>query len=162
MGTSLTGRTPIAKRMLGRPGRAACFGFVMLAGLLSTSAETSHTGSVKPLTSIKFEKDEDVACLQSALETGDPVSGPSTFILKAPPKCSVPWHYHTAGEQLIVIRGSVFTEMKGIPAAVLEAGGFAEMPGKELHQFSCQEKAECLIIVAFDKPYDIFWASEKH
>ena len=43
------------------------------------------TGAAKPLDSMPFAADQDVACLESALETGDPVSGPSTWILKAPP-----------------------------------------------------------------------------
>jgi hypothetical protein len=25
------------------------------------------------------------------------------------------------------------------------------------HQFSCQGKATCLMIIAFDRPYDIRW-----
>jgi dienelactone hydrolase len=162
MRASLTGCTPFLKRMLSGSGRSVFFVFLMLAGVQSAPSQVSHKGSARPLTTIKFEKDDDVACLQSALETGDPASGPSTFILKAPPKCLVPWHYHTAEEQLIVIRGAVLTEMKGIPPTVLEAGGFADMPGKEIHQFSCKEKQECILIVAFDRPYDIFWAPKSN
>src|SRR5262249_49959001 len=104
---------------------------------------------------------EDVKCLASALETGDASHGPSTFILKAPPGCIVPWHFHTAQEQVILIQGEAKMEMEGHPSATLRAGGFAVMPGKVPHQFSCVGNGPCLSTVVFDGPYDIFWLNKK-
>src|ERR1700719_3555749 len=69
-------------------------------------------------------------------------NGPSTHILSAPAKCNVPWHYHTAEEQLVVIRGSVVTEMDGMRASTLGAGGFALMPSKKHHQAKTRPKTE--------------------
>jgi quercetin dioxygenase-like cupin family protein len=114
-------------------------------------------GVVKPLSDVKFQPDEDVKCLSSAVETGDLSKGPSTIVLRAPQGCLIPWHYHTAEEQLIVIQGKVPTEMEGMPKQVLESGGFAMMPGKTKHRFSCQSKVGCILFVTFDKAYDIFW-----
>jgi len=138
-----------------------------LATILSLPATAANpssgdrlAGESKPLESIHFEQDDDVKCLASARETGDPSKGPSTFILKAPPGCIVPWHFHTAEEQAIVIRGKVTMEMEGHPAVTLGAGGFSVMPGKAPHQFSCIGKHPCLLIVTFDAPYDIFWGKK--
>jgi hypothetical protein len=78
-------------------------------------AEDAMTGTVKPFESVPFAPDRDVACLASALETGDPLTGPSTWILKARPGCVVAWHSHTAEEQLIVVRGAVMAEMTDHP-----------------------------------------------
>lgn len=129
-----------------------------LCAAASTSlADSTMTGDVKPLTSLHFTADDDVKCLSDAIETGDPETGPSTILLKATPGCVVPWHYHTAVEQLIVIRGDVLTEMSGHAAGLLSAGGFAVMGSKVPHQFVCQEKSECLIVVIFDRKYDIYW-----
>jgi quercetin dioxygenase-like cupin family protein len=72
----------------------------------------------------------------------------------------VPWHYHTAGEQLIVTQGTVQAEMDGMAAATLESGGFAMMPGKVRHRFSCESKTECIMFVAFDAKYDIVWVKD--
>ena len=69
-------------------------------------AEVAMTGTVKPFGSVPFAPDRDVACLASALETGDPLTGASTWILNARPGCVVPWHSHTAEEQLIIVRAS--------------------------------------------------------
>jgi anti-sigma factor ChrR (cupin superfamily) len=128
---------------------------------LPASAADQVDGAAKPLDSIRFEQDDDVKCLSSALETGDPVRGSSTFILRAPAGCVVPWHFHTAQEQAIVIRGQVRMEMTGHGSMQLGPGGFSVMQGKVLHQFACSGKTACLMIVTFDGIYDIFWGQSK-
>jgi mannose-6-phosphate isomerase-like protein (cupin superfamily) len=128
---------------------------------LSAFAADQLNGMAKPLDTIRFEPDDDVKCLASALETGDPLKGPSTFVLKAPPGCLVPWHFHTAQEQAIVIRGRVRMEMTGHAAVQLGPGGFAMMQSKVPHRFACNGKAACFMIVVFDGIYDIFWGQSK-
>lgn len=123
-------------------------------------AEGSATGIVKPLRSVHFSPDNDVKCLSSALETGDPAAGRSTWILKAPPGCVVPWHSHTAEEQLIIISGTVLAEMTDHPPTRLAPGGFAMMGSHMPHQFSCRGKSACLMIVTFDRTYDIHWGKD--
>jgi quercetin dioxygenase-like cupin family protein len=124
-------------------------------------AQPAKPGIVRRLAEVKFDPDDDVKCLLSTVESGDPAKGPSTIILKAPPGCSVPWHYHTAEEQLIVVQGNVRTEMEGMAAKQLGPGGFAMMPGKVKHQFSCGAQAACVMFVTFDRTYDIFWVDNK-
>jgi quercetin dioxygenase-like cupin family protein len=123
-------------------------------------AQTEKHGVARTISEVKLEQDDDVKCLLSAVEAGNPATGPSTIILKAPPNCLVPWHYHTAEEQLIVTEGSVRTEMDGMPAHSLGPGGFATMPSKAKHQFSCQSKTACVMFVTFDRTYDIFWVKD--
>jgi hypothetical protein len=131
----------------------------VLGALTSTAAyaEASMSGTMKPLGSVRFAPDNDVRCLLSALETGDPATGPSTWILKAPAGCVVPWHSHTAGEQLIAIRGAILAEMTDHPPTRLGPGGFAAMGSRMPHQFSCVGNATCIMIVMFDGRYDIRW-----
>lgn len=137
---------------------AQAFAAAILGAAASLSqAAPAMDGAVKPLASIQFVADDDVKCLSDAIETGDPDSGSSTLLLKAAPGCVVPWHYHTAVEQLIVISGTVLTEMLDRPASLLLAGGFAVMGSKVPHRFVCQGKLECLMVVSFDRKYDIFW-----
>ncbi len=105
--------------------------------------------------------DDDVKCLSSVVENGDPATGASTILLKATPGCVVPPHFHTAEEQLLVVRGQVSTGMEGMSTTVLVAGGFAMMPGKKPHWFTCASKTECLLFVTFDQKYDITWVKRK-
>lgn len=48
-------------------------------------------------------------------------------------------------------------EMADHQATRLGPGGFAVMRGRMPHQFTCQSQVACLMIVAFDRPYDIYW-----
>ena len=141
-----------------RPTSLAVF---LGVGLLTVGAfaQSAKPGVAKPLSQVKFEGDA-AKCLSSATENGNPDTGPSTLILKAEPGCKVGWHYHTAEEQLIVTQGSVQAEMDGMAAATLESGGFAMMPSKVKHRFSCESKNECIMFVMFDRKYDIVWVKD--
>ena len=100
---------------------------------------------IKPLDTIRFAPDPDVRCLSSAVETGDPKTGRSTLILKAPADCVVPWHSHTAEEQLIVVTGRVLSEMLDHKSSRLGPGGFAVMGSRMPHQLTCvAQEGSCL------------------
>jgi quercetin dioxygenase-like cupin family protein len=120
--------------------------------------QTSQHGIVTPLASASLVFDGEPACLKVARENGDPDKGPSTFLLEAPSGCVVPAHYHTAEEQLMVVQGDVLTGMDGMAEARLGPGGFAMMPSKAMHWFTCKSKETCLMFVTFDRMYDIVWA----
>jgi quercetin dioxygenase-like cupin family protein len=137
-----------------RKSMFAALGGLMLAPVVNADQIKS---AASPLESIRFEQDSDVKCLLSAVETGNPDTGPSTIILKAPAGCVVPWHFHTAQEQAVVIQGVVKMEMSHSPTMSLGPGGFAVMPGKVPHQFTCGKQAPCLLMVWFDGKYDIVW-----
>jgi quercetin dioxygenase-like cupin family protein len=131
---------------------------IVLAAVATSQSQTPHHGVVTPLGSAKLASDGQPACLKSALENGDPNTGPSTFLLEAAPGCVVPAHYHTAEEQLIVVRGDVLTGMNGMSEQTLGPGGFAMMPSKAMHWFTCHPEEACLMFVTFDRTYDITWA----
>jgi hypothetical protein len=133
------------------------FSVTAASWLLTNAVVLAETRAIMPLASVPFTTDSDVACLSSALETGDPLTGPSTWILKAPPGCVVPWHSHSAGEQLFVVAGEVKAEMTDHPPTVLGPDGFAAMMGRMEHQFTCQGRDDCLMFVTFDRAYDIKW-----
>jgi quercetin dioxygenase-like cupin family protein len=132
---------------------------LLLAVTLSAQAPESSAkaGIVRQLSEIRFPPGDGPDCLQFVLENGELKTGPTTAIMKAAPKCVVPPHYHTAEEQLIIVKGNVSTGMEGMKDTVLGPGGFAMMPSKQPHWFTCLAKEECLIFVTFDRAYDIVW-----
>jgi quercetin dioxygenase-like cupin family protein len=131
---------------------------IVLATAVISLGQASHTGVVTPLAAAKLVFDGEPECLKVARETGDPDTGPSTFLLEAAPGCLTPGHYHTAEEQFFVVRGDVLTGMNGMSDQVLGPGGFAMMPSKAMHWFTCKSQAPCLMFVTFDRKYDIVWA----
>jgi quercetin dioxygenase-like cupin family protein len=136
----------------------ACLCLLLAVTLSAQAPESSaKVGIVRQLSDVKFPPGEGPDCLQFFLENGDLNTSPTTAIMKATPKCVVPPHYHTAEEQLIIVKGYVSTGMQGMKDTVLGPGGFAMMPSKAPHWFTCTAKEECLMFVTFDRAYDIVW-----
>lgn len=131
---------------------------IVLAAAVASRGQAPHRGVVTPLADAKLVFDGEPECLKVARENGDPDTGPSTFLLEAAPGCLTPAHYHTAEEQFFVVRGDVLTGMDGMSDQLLGPGGFALMPGKVMHWFTCKSKSSCLMFVSFDQKYDIVWA----
>src|SRR5713226_3020817 len=123
---AISGRT--AKMLLGFAPLV-----ILLAAVgpsLRGQGQTAAHGIVTPLASASLVFDGEPACLKVARENGDPDKGASTFLLEAPSGCVVPAHYHTAEEQLMVVRGHVRCRMDGMAESTLGPGGFAMMPSK--------------------------------
>lgn len=146
-----------------RTGRVARF---LMCALLLFSVERTEssdgpprTAIVHPLVNANFKTSGDPACLSTAVEVGNPATGSSTVILKSTKGCLVRWHFHSAEEQLIVVKGELKVEMTSMPAAILGPGGFALIPSKEKHQFTCTRKSECLMFLMIDRPFDSTWVS---
>jgi quercetin dioxygenase-like cupin family protein len=132
----------------------------LLLTALGAWAQVGRTPILKPIGAVRFERDSDVKCLGFATESGDPNTGPSTQLLDFPKDCVVPWHYHTAEEQLMVVQGRVLTEMEAAAPVILGPGGFGLMPSKQRHRFSCKSQNGCRAFVSFDRTYDIFWVKD--
>ena len=151
--TKLLGRSRISGHWAGL--------LAILLTAMTVSAQAPKTGFTRTVAQVNFPKDDKPDCLQFAIENGDLKTGPSTAIMKAAPNCVVPPHYHTAEEQLIIVRGEVSTGMEDMPEALLGPGGFAMMASKQVHWFTCTAKEECLMFVTFDRTYDIVWLKDK-
>jgi quercetin dioxygenase-like cupin family protein len=112
----------LSHRFPGKLLSVAPSALLLFAAAALLSSQEQHHGVVRPLADVQFAPDDDVKCLDSTLENGDPAKGASTFILRAAPDCKVPLHYHSAEGQLIVVRGDVETGMEGLAPRVLQAG----------------------------------------
>lgn len=95
-------------------------------------------------------------CVQVAIESGDPAQGAFVALAKAKTGCTVPWHWHTANEQLMIVEGTARVHMKdaGQPVA-LRAGGFAMMPSRHVHEFHCTQA--CTFFIHSDQKFDIHY-----
>jgi quercetin dioxygenase-like cupin family protein len=94
-------------------------------------------------------------CTNLAVESGDPGKGPSVIVFKATAGCVIPWHMHTPVEHVMIVSGSAKVEMKGGSSAILGPGGYAMMPSKHVHQFTCT--SACSVFVASDGAFDIHY-----
>lgn len=95
-------------------------------------------------------------CSTGSVQSGDPTKGPSIILAKAAPGCSIPWHWHTPNENLMMVSGEGHLEMKDGKPLALRAGGFAMMPSRHVHQFRCGHRP-CALYIYSDAAYDIHY-----
>jgi quercetin dioxygenase-like cupin family protein len=95
------------------------------------------------------------SCITMAVESGDPTKGPSVIVFKGTSGCTIPWHWHTPTEHVMIVSGSAKVEMKGGSSPTLGPGGYAMMPSKHVHQFTCA--SACSAFVSSDAAFDIHY-----
>ena len=111
--------------------------------------------AVNPQT-LKFTAIPGMAsCASAATLRGDPRTGPAWVLLKLASGCRVPWHWHTASEDLLVINGRGTLAMKGGKPLQFVPGAYASLPSHHLHQASCTRS--CLFFNSADGAFDIHY-----
>jgi quercetin dioxygenase-like cupin family protein len=134
--------------------RAISLGVLLVAVATSASSDSSREAVIHPLQNANFVPASEPACVSTAVEAGNPATGPSAVLVKMEKGCTDAWHFHTAVEELIVIKGELKVETFSMPPAILGPGGYAQIPSNEKHQFTCSAKGECLTFVRIDRAYD--------
>jgi len=66
--------------------------------------------------------------------------------------CTVPWHWHTPDEHVMLASGVGRVEMKDAKPVTLRSGGYAMMPSKHVHQFTCV--SACVMFLRSDGVFD--------
>jgi quercetin dioxygenase-like cupin family protein len=112
----------------------------LLLGITSLLAaqDMGAMGVVSPATA-KFAPMAGLPpCMTLAVLHGDPSKGPSVILLKFAPGCSVPWHWHTANETLVMVSGTGSAQMKDGQPLAMKAGDFLYLTAKGIHRFSAK------------------------
>ena len=95
------------------------------------------------------------SCALNAVQGGDPAKGPSIILAKIGSGCTVPWHWHTPNEHLMMVSGTARVESRAGKAIVLKEGGFAHLPPRHVHRFTCL--SDCVMYEQADGPFDIHY-----
>jgi quercetin dioxygenase-like cupin family protein len=98
-------------------------------------------------------------CTSGSVQNGDPSKGASFILVKAKAGCVIPWHWHTPSEHLMMVSGVARAEMKDGETLTLQSGGYALMPSKHVHEFTCQR--ECTFYVYSDAAFDLHYVDPK-
>ena len=95
-------------------------------------------------------------CQTFAVEHGDPKAGSSVTLIKfGSGGCTVPMHWHSANEQVLVVSGTAKVETQGEKPHIVKPGGYYFMPARHQHQFSCA--SGCTVHRILDGPLDIHY-----
>jgi quercetin dioxygenase-like cupin family protein len=134
-----------------------------LAGVLAFSAMAQDQGAVVTAASSKLGPLPGLpACLTLSVQRGDPTKGAAVLLAKMTAGCTVPWHWHTAAEGLMMVSGKAKIEMKDTAASSSAAAGsgvgpgdYVYLPGKHPHQFTCA--SSCTFFDVTEGAFDIHY-----
>lgn len=132
--------------------------FLLCSGVARSQPGAGH-GAGQNVAEMKFDSVPGIpACSTAAVLNGNPANGPSILLVKAETGCTVPWHWHTPNEHLMIVSGEVGLKMKDAKSLTLRAGGYALMPAKHVHLFHCA--SSCTFYVFSDGAFDTHYVDE--
>lgn len=89
-----------------------------------------------------------------AVLRGDPAKPNADVLLKVPGGSSVPRHWHTSAERMVLLSGELVVSYDGQAPATLKVGDYAYGPAKRPHHGSCAKGDPCILFIAFELPVD--------
>ncbi len=92
---------------------------------------------------------------------GDPAKDNLDVFLKVPAKSTLPLHWHTSAERMVLVAGELHVTYEGQKTAVLKTGTYAYGPAKRPHDGYCASKTPCILFIAFESPLDAVPVAEK-
>ncbi len=132
---------------------------VLLAGIALTPALAQDNMGYAPMAKAKFGNLPVLPkCATIAVANGDPTKGAAVILAKVATGCVIPWHWHTASEQLMFVVGSAKVDMKDGAPARMHTGDYLNLPSKNVHQFSCV--AACTFFLVTDGAFDIHYVDK--
>jgi len=125
----------------------------------ATASDPASKSMARNMAELKFGPIPAMpTCLSGAVESGDPMTGPGFILAKLTTGCTIPWHWHTAGEYVMVVSGEGRIDMEDADSKMLTAAGFVRLPSRHVHQFSCKNK--CTLLIYTDAAFDIHYTNK--
>ncbi|MDP2321312.1 MAG: cupin domain-containing protein [Acidobacteriota bacterium] len=85
---------------------------------------------------------------------GDPAKDNVDVFLRVPAKSTLPLHWHTSAERMVLVAGELHVTYEGQKTTVLRPGTYAYGPPKRPHTASCASATPCVLFIAFESPLD--------
>jgi quercetin dioxygenase-like cupin family protein len=85
---------------------------------------------------------------------GDPAKHNADIFLKVPANSTIPRHWHTSAERMVLVSGELHVTYDGQKTEVLKPGSYAYGPAKLPHKAECKKGAPCVLFIAFESPVD--------
>lgn len=89
-----------------------------------------------------------------AVLRGDPARPNVDVFFKVPAKASIPLHWHTSAERMVLVSGELHVTYDGHKTAVLKPGSYAYGPARLPHKADCKDAGPCILFIAFESPLD--------
>lgn len=85
---------------------------------------------------------------------GDPGKPGADIFFRVPADYTIPAHWHTSRERMVLVAGTLDVTYAGHPTARLETGDYAYGPAKLPHVAHCRGATPCVLFIAFEDAVD--------
>lgn len=85
---------------------------------------------------------------------GDPSKPNVDVFFKVPANFTIPSHWHTSAERMVLVSGEMDVTYEGQKTITLKTGTYAYGPAKLPHKAVCAKGAPCVLFIAFESPLD--------
>jgi quercetin dioxygenase-like cupin family protein len=85
---------------------------------------------------------------------GDPAQDNLDIFFKVPARSTIPLHWHTSAERMVLVAGELHVTYDGQQTAILRPGTYAYGPAKRTHDGYCASSEPCVLFIAFESPLD--------
>ena len=93
---------------------------------------------------------------------GDPAKPNADVFFKVPANYSIPHHWHTSAERMVLVTGELHVTYDGHPTAALKPGMYAYGPAAAPHRADCRSSGPCVLFIAFEGPVDVQTGTPPH
>jgi len=120
----------------------------MILGTLAVAAGQSPSKAI--LTNLDTAKwTIEKGGSESVLVRTDPATGGMELLVRFPSGHVIPPHSHDSNEHMVVLEGQL-TLRQDTGEAILNTGGIAFLPAKEIQRLSCTSKSRCTFYLSWD------------
>lgn len=89
-----------------------------------------------------------------AILHGDPAKDNVDVFFRIPAKSTLPLHWHSSAERMVLVAGELHVTYEGQKMAVFKPGTYAFGPAKKAHSGNCVSDVPCVLFIAFESPLD--------
>ena len=85
---------------------------------------------------------------------GDPAKANVDVFFKIPSRSTLPLHWHTSAERMVLVAGELRVTYEGQAETILKPGTYAYGPAQRAHSGFCASAVPCVLFIAFESPVD--------
>jgi len=124
---------------------------LMMFASLAAAGQSASQAIVTNLDSAKWTHEKgDPAGSESVLLREDSNTGGMELLVRYPSGHVIAPHWHDSNERLIVLEGQITLRQDSGEPHLLDAGGFAFLPARQVQRLSCSSKSRCTFYLSWD------------
>jgi quercetin dioxygenase-like cupin family protein len=125
----------------------SCRYVLLMVGTMGMAvAQTGSKAVTVNLDTAKWTQDKDSS---SVMLHSDASTGGMEMLVRFPGGHVIPPHYHDSNERIIVLEGQL-TLKQDEGDTVLNTGGYAYLPAKQVQKLSCSSTTRCTFYLGWD------------